>query len=122
MGCCVALAYLVALVRRGWFAVVPGAHAAQAAAAFAPPARRPAPGSVTVAAGPPVVARTAASRRPAARALVVVGLAWFGLGLVGMHALGWFGWAEGSLLSDTAFHSSGLWLAAAGGTMLAVRA
>ncbi|PWN01377.1 hypothetical protein DJ010_17560 [Nocardioides silvaticus] len=123
MGCCVALAYLVAVVRRGWFAVVPGARAAQAAAAFAPPARRPAPGGVAVAAGPPVVAaRTAPARRPAARALVVVGLAWFGLGLVGMHAFGWFGWAEASLLSDTAFHSSGLWLAAAGGTMLAVRA
>ena len=123
MGCCVALAYLFALARRAWFAVAPGAPAA--AVLFAPPAQRPAPGGVALAVGPTTqvtVRRPTPARPPAAQALIVVGLAWFGLGLVGMHVFGWFGWAEGSLLSDTAFHSSGLWLAATGATVLAVRA
>lgn len=123
MGCCVALAYLFALARRAWFAVAPGARVEPVL--FAPPARRPAPGGAALAGGPNVglaVRRTPGARRPAAQALVVLGLAWFGLGLVGMHVFGWFGWAEGSLLTDTAFHSSGLWLATAGATMLAVRA
>lgn len=122
MGCCLALAWLFAVVRRAWFAVT-GREPAQAAL-FAPPARRPAPGGpgvVAVATGPTAGHRTDALK-PAAHAVIAVGLAWFALGLVGMHVFGWFGWAEGSLLSDTAFHSSGLWVAAAGATTLAVRA
>ena len=126
MGCCVALAALVAVVRRAWFTMT-GREPAEAAL-FAPPARRPAPGglAVAVAAAP---ATTIAVRSPdpaairqAARMLVAIGLAWFAVGLVGMHLLGWFTWAEASMLSDTAFHSSGLWLAAAGATTLVVRA
>ena len=122
MGCCVALAYLFALARRAWFTVASGAPAATVL--FAPPARRPAPGgvAVSVSLGGLTVERPMGARRQAAHALIVVGLAWFGVGLVGMHVFGWFGWAEASLLSDTAFHSSGLWVAAAGATMLAVRA
>ena len=123
MGCCLALASLFALVRRAWFRVT-GREPAQAAL-FAPPARRPAPGGVAVASGPAVelaAGHRSDALRPAAHTVIAVGLAWFALGLVGMHVFGWFGWAEGSLLSDTAFHSSGLWLAAAGATTLAVRA
>jgi len=119
MGCCVALAYLVALVRRAWFAAVPGQQVV--AVAFAPPARRPAPGAPALTDGLPSV-RSTSSRRPLGRGLVVAGLAWFAVGLVGMHVLGWFAWADDSLLSDTAFHSSGLWVAALGGAVLAVRA
>lgn len=119
MGCCLALAYLVAVARRAWFAVVPDAPAT--AVAFAPPARRPAPGSGALAVALPTE-RPAATTRPAATALVVAGLAWFVVGVVGMHVLGWFAWAEGSLLTDTAFHSSGLWAAAVGAALLAVKA
>lgn len=119
MGCCLALAYLFAQARRAWFTVLPGTPAV--ALAFAPPARRPAPGAPAFAlAAPP--ARTAPSRRSAGRALVATGLAWFVIGLVGMHVFGWFGWAETSLLVDTAFHSSGLWAAAGGAVLLAVKA
>ncbi|WP_183093135.1 hypothetical protein [Nocardioides stalactiti] len=138
MGCCLALAYVVALVRRGWFAAVGGAPAPTAS--FAPPARRPAPGGTLVASGPaPAVAwappRSSTRARPTGRVgagkvgagtvgagLVGAGLAWFVIGVVGMHALGWFAWAEASLLTDTAFHSSGLWLAAIGASVVAVRA
>lgn len=119
MGCCIALAALIALVRRGWFALT-GRQPAPAAH-FAPPARRPAPGgAVAVAAAAPV--RATGSHRQLATTLVAAGLAWFAVGLVGMHLLGWFTWAERSTLSDAAFHSSGLWLAATGGAVLAVRA
>ncbi|MGN6609236.1 MAG: hypothetical protein ACTHMS_19760 [Jatrophihabitans sp.] len=41
MGCCLALAALMSLVLRGWYAVRPGAR--PAVTAFAPPAERPAP-------------------------------------------------------------------------------
>ncbi len=119
MGCCLALAYLVALVRRTWFAVAPGV--CPTTAAFAPPARRPAPGGPALALDLPTV-RLTSTRRPAARALVGGGLAWFALGVVGMHVFGWFAWADGSLLSDTAFHASGLWVAATGVALLAARA
>lgn len=119
MGCCVALAYLVALLRRTWFSVVP--ETGPLTVAFAPPARRPAPGASTLPVAPPT-ARATGTRRPAARALVGGGLAWFAVGVVGMHALGWFAWAEGSLLTDTAFHASGLWVAATGAALLAVKA
>lgn len=44
MGCCIAIAFVIALVRRAWFAVVPGR--APTEALFAPSARRPAPGEV----------------------------------------------------------------------------
>ena len=120
MGCCIALAALIALVRRGWSALT-GREPAPAAH-FAPPARRPAPGGAVavVAAAAPVQAT--GSHRQLGGTLVTAGLAWFAVGLVGMHVLGWFTWAEGSMLSDAAFHSSGLWLAAAGGAVLAVRA
>lgn len=116
MGCCVALAYLVAQVRRAWLSVVPGP--AVAATPFAPPARRPAVGTVAL---PRPTARPAATRHPVATALVVAGFAWFAVGIVGMHALGWFAWADGSLVSDTAFHASGLWIAATGVATAAVR-
>lgn len=118
MGCCVALAYLVALVRRAWFSVVPGEPAT--APAFAPPARRPAPGGIALAVSAPTAGRPIPHH--AAHTLVVAGLAWFALGLVGMHVLGWFSWAQESLLTDTAFHASGLWLAAAGVASKVVRA
>ncbi len=117
MGCCVALAYLVAWVRRAWLSVVPGP--AVAVTPFAPPARRPAAGPVV--ALPRPTAHPAPPRHPLATALVVVGLVWFAVGIVGMHALGWFAWADGSLVSDTAFHASGLWIAAAGVATAAVR-
>jgi hypothetical protein len=116
VGCCVALAYLIAWARRGWLALVP---AAATPAPFAPAARRPAPGGAV--AVRPLPATPTARRRPAARALVAAGLAWCALGVVGMHVLGWFAWAESSLLADTAFHSSGLWVAAAGLTIQVVR-
>ncbi|MEZ0578465.1 hypothetical protein [Nocardioides sp. MH1] len=117
MGCCIALAAAIALVRRGWWRVT--GHA-PAPAVFAPPARRPAPGSLAPAAG---VAIAVPAPAPAlATALVTCGLAWFVVGVVGMHALGWFTWAEGSVVSDTAFHASGLWLAAAGALVAVVRA
>jgi len=119
VGCCLALAYLVAVVRKAWFAVMPGEAAT--AAVFAPPARRPAPGSPALALDLPAV-RATSTTRSAGRALVGAGLAWFALGVVGMHVFGWFAWAEGSLLTDTAFHSSGLWAAATGAALMAVKA
>lgn len=122
MGCCLALAYVVALVRRGWFALAPGRPAA--AVSFAPPARRPAPGGAVLVMERPAPVLPAGSPSPArraGRALVAGGLGWFAVGLVGMHVLGWFAWAGTSLLLDTAFHSSGLWAAAAGLALLVVR-
>lgn len=123
MGCCLALAYLFAQARRARFAVLPGTPTV--ALAFAPTARRPAPGrpafDVVLPATLPAT-RTTRPTRSAGRALVGVGLSWFVIGLVGMHVFGWFGWAETSLLVDTAFHSSGLWAAAGGAALLAVKA
>lgn len=121
MGCCVALAAVIAVVRRAWFAVVP--HAAPATPGFAPPARRPAPGATASAAIVPVQARALDRGGDRVAALFVLGgLAWFVVGVVGMHGFGWFAWAETSLLTDTAFHVSGLWAAAIGALSLVVRA
>ncbi|KAA1418887.1 hypothetical protein F0U44_10440 [Nocardioides humilatus] len=114
-----ALAAVIAVVRRAWFAIVPGG--AEAPASFAPPARRPAPGATALAVGPPTPI-TARDSHPVAAAFIVGGLAWFAIGIIGMHGFGWFQWAEASLLTDTAFHVSGLWAAAIGGLALAVRA
>lgn len=117
MGCCIALAYLVAWTRRAWLSLV--ARTPAAATPFAPPARRPAP--PTRAELPRPVTRATPTGHPVAAALVVGGVAWFALGIVGMHALGWFAWVGGSVIGDTAFHASGLWVAAVGVAVAAVR-
>lgn len=122
MGCCLALAYLASLVRGAWQRVAP---AAPVPAAFAPPARRPGPGAVPTrrpyaVTSPP--APPPSPWRPVGRGLVAAGLAWFAVGVVGMHLLGWFAWAGGSAVTDTLFHSTGLWLSATGATLLIVKA
>ena len=43
MGCCIAAALIISLVRRAWFGVFPGRR--PVVISFAPPARRPAPGT-----------------------------------------------------------------------------
>lgn len=109
MGCCIALALVMSAVRR----LLPGAHEP----GFPPPARRPAPGEQA----PAPVVPSAVRPATAARVLVVAGLAWFTVGLVGMHLLGWFAWATAHPLLDVAFHASGLWLAALGSATLLLR-
>jgi len=57
MGCCIAIAFVISLVRKGWFAVFPSRRPEPEL--FAPPAYRPAPGGL----GP--VAGVSAARLPA---------------------------------------------------------
>ncbi|HSV39979.1 MAG TPA: hypothetical protein VLI04_14570 [Nocardioidaceae bacterium] len=114
MGCCLALSLMVSFVRRGWFSVTRRQPAE--VTAFAPPARRPAPGAAALAA--PVLP---ACGSRVGSVLVFTGIAWLLLGLVGMHVLGWFAWAETSLLLDVAFHASGLWVAAFGGILIGLQ-
>jgi hypothetical protein len=59
MACCIAMAYLIALARQAWYRLRPG-NAPQRAP-FAPPARRPGPGTLAR----PVETEPAASFVPA---------------------------------------------------------
>lgn len=68
MGCCIAIALVIALVRKAWFALVPGG--APPDPMFAPPARRNADGS-PVATRVPVVDAVA----PASRGAICLGAA-----------------------------------------------
>ena len=117
MGCCLALSLLVSVVRRAWFFVLRRQPAE--VAAFAPPARRAAPGAMAPAVILPSYLVPTRRKRPRFGATVVfAGITWFLLGIVGMHVLGWFAWAQTSALLDVAFHSSGLWVAALGASLV----
>ena len=99
MACCLAVALVIAVLRAGWYRLVPGRRPARAG--FAPPARRPAPGeavgSVAVAADPvrgsapadrtggPVPPRVVPARQRAGFALVVAGAGWSVVSLFAMQ-------------------------------------
>jgi hypothetical protein len=116
MACCIALTVLVSLARGTWF-LLTGTRPAEVG--FAPPARRPAPNAAhpmpAAIVGPQ---RTETTPQPLGHQLIVVGLAWFVIGIVGMHAFGWFDWAHASVIVDIVFHSSGIWLATWGAALL----
>ena len=113
MGCCIALAFVVAVIRRARSFVWPSRTPASS---FAPPARRAAPGSAMPA---------AVTAEPLARAgwslpvvMAAAGATWFLAGVIGMHVFGLFDFARHSLLADVAFHGSGLLLLSSGLAML----
>ena len=99
MGCCIAIAFVISLVRTGWFAVFPGRRPEPEL--FAPPARRPAPGDAIAVA----VAVIAAARPARARltpmflgAFALTGMLYmatvfaltrFGLASTGAATVGW---------------------------------
>ena len=88
MGCCIAAAFLISLVRRAWFALALGRPVDPEL--FAPMARRAAPGLPSVRATVPVVGPSSNS---AARSLglvvgvglVLCGLAWLAFGVATLH-------------------------------------
>lgn len=99
MGCCIAIAFVIAVVRRAWYAVRLGQ--APTEVLFAPSARRAGPGE------------TAPPSRPAARArertrwgpiLLGAGAVWTGLGILAMHVFG----LRVALVADLAVHGAGL--------------
>lgn len=85
MACCIVIALLITGVRRAWFALLPSRR--PVVRAFAPPARRPGPGSPTTGVRPEApYGSSGAHAAPADRAapgvrggtaLIAVGLAWF---------------------------------------------
>lgn len=54
MACCLAVALVIAVLRAGWYRLVPGRRPARAG--FAPPAHRPAPGEAAASVAPAVAA------------------------------------------------------------------
>ena len=60
MGCCIAAALIISLARKGWFAIFPGRR--PVVRAFAPPARRSAPGASPAASQPAVLSPVAVRR------------------------------------------------------------
>ena len=101
MACCLAVAMVIAVLRAGWYRLVPGRRPARAG--FAPPARRPAPGEAAgsvapaVAAvpvrgsapadrtGEPVPPRVVPARQRVGFALVVAGAGWSVVSLFAMR-------------------------------------
>ncbi len=126
MGCCIALAFLISLGRRAWFAAFPGRR--PEVVMFAPPARRPAPGEAWVRAG--AASPAASARRTAVPGLVLLGagVAWCGAGVLNAlfrHAsscpCACCGDAHPSLLTHVVAHAAGLLAMAAGAALLAAR-
>src|SRR5437763_3061400 len=101
MGCCIAIALVIGVVRTAWFKLFPSR--APVHMAFAPPARRPAPGAEVWtdhdrrpnAASAPAAAPARSPRRssvigraPACgTALVIAGVAWLAVSEVAAHVL-----------------------------------
>lgn len=102
MACCAALTLLFAWAYRVFRWAVPDRDEDFAPAAVWPPVDRPV-----------VAQRIRAPHEAAARALMVVGIAWFLAGMLAMHVFGLLDPLP-SLPADVLFHASGLWLATAG--------
>lgn len=68
MACCLAVALVIAVVRAGWYRLVPGRRPARAG--FAPPARRPAPGEAGAVVATPATAPATAPAAPSVAAAV----------------------------------------------------
>ena len=97
MACCLAVALVIAVLRAGWYRLLPGRRPARAG--FAPPARRPAPGAAIMSAaaepvrgsgpaertGDPVPPRVVPARQRVGFALVVAGAGWSVLSLFAMR-------------------------------------
>ena len=96
MACCLAVALVIAVLRAGWYRLVPGRRPARPG--FAPPARRPAPGAAIASvtgsprgsgpadrSGDPVPPRIVPARQRVGFALVAAGAGWSVLSLVAMR-------------------------------------
>lgn len=106
MGCCFAVAFMISLVRRAWFAVFPGRVPDRAP--FAPPAFRSAPGDAPIERGVEV------ATPPRSGGRVALGVALVGAGLGSLtHGFGLIDTPD-AVLPHALFHGTGLVVLAAG--------
>lgn len=114
MGCCLAVAFVISLVRRAWFAVLPGRLPDRSP--FAPPAFRPAPGI-----RPVVDHGVEVAPAPHSGGHVVLGVVLVGAGLGSLtHGFGLIDMPD-AMLAHALFHGIGLVALAAGLLSLIVR-
>jgi hypothetical protein len=117
MACCIAIALVVAMVRKGWYALLPGRRPPEPG--FAPPAYRAGPGAEAAprtpdrsrpAPAPSLPGRGRGSRRGAV--LLAAGAAWTGVSVLEMHVLHTLHLGHGA--AGLAVHGFGLLLFVAG--------
>lgn len=117
MGCCIAVTFVIGLVRRAWFVALPGR--APAGMLFAPPARRAAPGEVGPPPERPVVSGARRAGLPLCLGAVAVTTALYA-GVVGV--MRWTGVVEPATAPQMGWAARGVVLAAVSVIAVAVAA